>query len=333
MTPIENLDNDYELKNEEKNYVKEILDTKWVKELFAKEQKNLQSKIIRNFHTENYSNFEINKQFENEKNSMKNIINNDPNMKTKYETALAKNQKKWGFSEGILLLQTIAITCVEKINGKESVTNKLSSWNGLSFKSQAMDGILWPNTFYVLASIAKEKKISFNGSVDKPLLEAMIGICGETTPPQKEPIETPKQQPTKETQPQISTVKQTTVTIPGNAIMTATNKIEKLSKEEIEKQIETLQNEPIDPKKQPNEYKTRNEKISTLQEEKEAKMTAEEIQKEIQTITSQIKDLESKKTKENEFFINNKINFLLADKNHLEKLLQEKQSVQEEITF
>ncbi|MEI7919877.1 MAG: hypothetical protein WCH65_07065 [bacterium] len=161
----------------------------------------------------------------------------------------------------------------------------------------------------------------------------MIGICGETTPPQKEPIETPKQQPTKETQPQISTVKQTTVTIPGNAIMTATNKIEKLSKEEIEKQIETLQNEPIDPKKQPNEYKTRNEKISTLQEEKEAKMTAEEIQKEIQTITSQIKDLESKKTKENEFFINNKINFLLADKNHLEKLLQEKQSVQEEITF
>lgn len=161
----------------------------------------------------------------------------------------------------------------------------------------------------------------------------MISICGETTLPQKEPIETPTQQLIKETPPQISTVKQTTVTIPGNAIMTVTSKTEKISKEEIEKQINALLEKKINPKTQPRQYKIRNEKISKLQEEKEAQMTAEEIQKEIQTITTQIKDLENNKTQENEKRTKNQINSLSSDKTHLEKLLQEKESTQEEITF
>jgi len=314
MTLSNNLDTNYWTTNEEKNYVKETLDTKGVKELFLQEEKNLQSKIIKNFHNDNYSNFETNKLFENKKNAMKNIINANPTMKTKYEKAIA--EKTTGSSEWIRLLQAIAITCVEKINGKESVQNKLTSWNGLSFKSQTLDGILWPNTFYVLASIAKEKGIAFNGIVDKPLLDAMISICGEV------PQTTATKHAEQKEEPQGN--KPTTVTIPETATITITNKTQKTKKEEINKQMETLQNEPIDPNTQPNEYKTRNKKISTLQEEKEAKMTAEEIQKEIQTITTQIKDLESKKTKETEFVINSKINFLSSDKTHLEKLLQEK---------
>lgn len=53
------------------------------------EEKNLQSKIIKNFHNDNYSNFEINKLFDNEKNAMKNIIDTNPTIKIKYEKAIA----------------------------------------------------------------------------------------------------------------------------------------------------------------------------------------------------------------------------------------------------
>lgn len=155
----------------------------------------------------------------------------------------------------------------------------------------------------------------------------MISICGETP---TQPIVTKKTTIEQKKEPQET--KQTTVTIPGNATMTVTSKTE-TKKENISKQIETLQNEPINPKTETNEYKTRNEKISKLQEEKEAKMTPEEIQEQIKTITNKIKELEKQKTKDNEYDINSTINFLSADKNHLEKLLQEKQTTQEEITF
>jgi hypothetical protein len=55
------------------------------------------------------------------------------------------------------LLQSIAIKCVSILTNGEEIEKKLTSWNEVAYKSQAMDGFLGPNTFYVLASIAKEK--------------------------------------------------------------------------------------------------------------------------------------------------------------------------------
>ncbi|MCX6825476.1 MAG: hypothetical protein NTY80_04640 [candidate division SR1 bacterium] len=179
MPSINKLDTNYGATQGEKDYVKETLEKESVKELFKKEIDNLSTKIIRNFHSDNYVSFEVHKKFENEKQSMNTILKADPDMEKKYETALAKNTKRPGFSKGILLVQAIAIKCINKINAGESVENKLTSRNGTAFKSQAIDGILGPNTFYVLASIAKEKKISFNGMIDKRLLSEMIKICGE----------------------------------------------------------------------------------------------------------------------------------------------------------
>ena len=75
-------------------------------------------------------------------------------------------------------MQTIAIKCVQKLADNEDIESKLSSRNDTKNKSKAMDGIMGPNTFYVLASIAKEKGIKFNGIVDKTLLNEMISICG-----------------------------------------------------------------------------------------------------------------------------------------------------------
>jgi len=40
-----------------------------------------------------------------------------------------------------------------------------------------VDGILGPNTFYVLASIAKDQQVTFDGLVDETLLDKMISIC------------------------------------------------------------------------------------------------------------------------------------------------------------
>lgn len=77
------------------------------------------------------------------------------------------------------MLQTIAIKCITILSNGEEIEKKLASRNEAANKSQAMDGVLGPNTFYVLASIAKEKNIPFNGVVDKPLLDAMINICGK----------------------------------------------------------------------------------------------------------------------------------------------------------
>ncbi len=175
----EKLDTNYSATQQEKEYVKNTINTKGVKELFNLETTNLKSKIIRNFHTANY--VELSKKtFAPEKKQMKDIINADPEIKAKYEAAVAQ-KGKWR-SEGIMLLQAIAIKCVNIINQNESVENKLTSRNGTNFKSASIDGIVGPNTFYVLASIAKEKGISFNGVVDKPLLAAMISICGNETP-------------------------------------------------------------------------------------------------------------------------------------------------------
>gem|GEM_PF-6945253 len=74
----------------------------------------------------------------------------------------------------------MAIKCIKKLANGEKIEEKLKSRNGSTFKSAEMDGILGPNTFYVLASIAKDRNISFNGVVDKPLLDAMINVCKET---------------------------------------------------------------------------------------------------------------------------------------------------------
>ena len=128
-----------------------------MKKLFEKELNNLSGKIVRNFHNDNYAAFEIKKTFETEKKSIKDILNADSEMQKKYEAALAKNKARGGFSEGVLLLQALAIKCVTILANGEKIENKLASRNDVAFKSQAMDGILGPNTFYVLASIAKEK--------------------------------------------------------------------------------------------------------------------------------------------------------------------------------
>ena len=173
------LDLNYWATQKEKDYVKDTLDKEWVKKLFEKELNNLSGKIVRNFHNDNYAAFEIKKTFETEKKSIKDILNADPEMQKKYEAALAKNKARGGCSEGVLLLQALAIKCVTILANGEKIENKLASRNDVAFKSQAMDGILGPNTFYVLASIAKEKWIAFNGVADKSLLDTMINICKE----------------------------------------------------------------------------------------------------------------------------------------------------------
>lgn len=113
-----------------------------MKKLFEKELNNLSTKIIRNFHNDNYAAFEIQKTFDAEKKAMKDIITADADMQAKYEAALAKNKARGGFSEGILLTQAIAVKCIQIINQSESVENKLTSWNGKAFKSESMDGIM-----------------------------------------------------------------------------------------------------------------------------------------------------------------------------------------------
>lgn len=116
MPSINKLDTNYGATQGEKDYVKETLEKESVKELFKKEIDNLSTKIIRNFHSDNYVSFEVHKKFENEKQSMNTILKADPDMEKKYETALAKNTKRPGFSKGILLVQAIAIKCINKIN-------------------------------------------------------------------------------------------------------------------------------------------------------------------------------------------------------------------------
>lgn len=130
MTPTEQLDTNYGATKKERDYVKETLDKKGVQELFNQETKDLSRKIVRNFHSDNYVAFEVRKTFQTEKNSMKNILKADTDMEKRYEVALAKNKTRSGFSEGILLVQAIAIKCVEKINEKESVESKLTNRNG-----------------------------------------------------------------------------------------------------------------------------------------------------------------------------------------------------------
>ena len=58
-----------------------------------------------------------------------------------------------------------------------------------------MDGILGPNTFYVLASIAKEKNIPFNGIVDQKLIDTIVDICLEDA------MSKPEEQPATITSP------------------------------------------------------------------------------------------------------------------------------------
>lgn len=65
-----------------------------MKALFDKEITNLSTKIIRNFHNDNFLAFEVNKTFDTEKQSMKDIINQDPDMKAKYEAAYNRNKAK-----------------------------------------------------------------------------------------------------------------------------------------------------------------------------------------------------------------------------------------------
>ena len=167
---------------EERDYVKETLEKEWVTALFKKEITNLKSKIIKNFHNDNYQAFEIDKTFDTEKQSMRDIIDQEPTIKTKYEAVVKRGKagEIKGFSEWVLLLQALAIKCIKKLANGEKIEEKLQSRNGSTFKSAEMDGILGPNTFYVLASIAKDRNISFNGVVDKPLLDAMINVCKET---------------------------------------------------------------------------------------------------------------------------------------------------------
>jgi hypothetical protein len=113
-----------------------------VEVLFAQEKNDLKKKIINNFHTENFSAFEQKHVFDAEKAEMNAIIADDQEIKTKYESALKINQKKGGFSEGILLVQTIAIKCVAILANNEKVEEKLKSRNNIAYRSQAMDGIM-----------------------------------------------------------------------------------------------------------------------------------------------------------------------------------------------
>ena len=177
------LDSNYSVSAEEKNYVKTTLETEWVQALFQKEASWLQSKIINNFHSTNYSRFEQQKVLD--KSEMKDAINKDPDMKAKYEAAFAKHGKDGGFSEGILLLQTLAIKCITVLKNDEVVEEKLKQRSELGRKSDAMDGIIGPNTFYVLASIAKDQGISFDWVIDQKLIDKIVDICLEDEPEEK----------------------------------------------------------------------------------------------------------------------------------------------------
>ena len=93
------LDLTYGTSEKEKKYVQDTLEKEGVKSLFSKETKKLHEKIIKNFHNDNYLNFETNKKFDQEKESMKRIINEDPTIKTKYEKSLNMQKGKSGVSE------------------------------------------------------------------------------------------------------------------------------------------------------------------------------------------------------------------------------------------
>jgi len=164
---VEALDTNYSATQAEKNYVQESFEKNSIKEFFIKEAKNLKEKIINNFHTENYSNFEQKMSFEQEKQTMKNILKKPiyRNIYNQYSSTLAKNQNKPWFSEWIALLQSI-INVYDNKKGKSS--------------SHKIDGIVWPKTFEVLASIAKEANIKFDGIIDKSLLTHIIGVCNES---------------------------------------------------------------------------------------------------------------------------------------------------------
>lgn len=90
-----------------------------------------------------------------------------------------------------MLLQTLAIKCITVLKNDEVVEDKLQQRSELGRKSDAMDGILGPNTFYVLASIAKDQGLAFNGVVDQKLIDTMVDICrtNETIPEEVQEVE------------------------------------------------------------------------------------------------------------------------------------------------
>ncbi|HBB03391.1 TPA: hypothetical protein DCZ39_00585, partial [Patescibacteria group bacterium] len=67
MAPVEQLDTKYGATKQEREYVQEMLEKKeGVIGLFKKELNKLNTKIIRNFHSDNFVAFEAQKKFETE---------------------------------------------------------------------------------------------------------------------------------------------------------------------------------------------------------------------------------------------------------------------------
>lgn len=154
-----------------------------LKKEFGGDLKKLERSVIVNYHTEN-----LNKLSDTQISKIKEVTGE------RYNQLL--NIKAWG-SEGIAALQILAIVCVEKMNDKD-VAKILSDEY---IKSDSVDGILWPNTLFLLKEISKTTlwwaAISdWNGVIDYnnyALFDKMLNICGN-----KQSVTTPVLSPEKQ---------------------------------------------------------------------------------------------------------------------------------------
>lgn len=138
-----------------------------LKKEFGGDLKKLEKSIIVNYHTENL-----------------NKLNDTQISKIKEATGERYNQlltiKAWG-SEGIAALQILAIVCVERMNNKDVAKILADQY----IKSDSVDGILWPNTLFLLKEISKttlwwDAIPDWNGVIDfnnYALFTKMVNIC------------------------------------------------------------------------------------------------------------------------------------------------------------
>ena len=179
-------------KQEEKDFLKTWSIDK-IKEEVKWDLQKLEDTVIKNYHTENYdkvSNAKIDQ--------IKNVVGKD---------FYDKNLKlKTGGAEWIAALQILAMKCVNimNINGNNKLVEAMLKNEYIN--SWAVDGILGPNTLFVLKEISKTElwwvaMTDWNWIVNEELLTKMLNICWE--PPVK-PEEPPVIPPVNPEEPPVN---------------------------------------------------------------------------------------------------------------------------------
>ncbi|MFZ2718997.1 MAG: L,D-transpeptidase [Candidatus Absconditicoccaceae bacterium] len=173
-------------KQEEKDFLKQG-DIDKIKTEVGGDIQKLEDIIIKNYHSENYDNVS-----QVRIDQIKNTVGND---------FYTQNHKlKPGGAEGIAALQILAMKCVNvmNINGNTKIVEDMLKNEYIN--SWPVDGILGPNTLFVLKEISKtdlggEAMPDWNGVIGEDLLNKMLNICGEEPiVPEEEPI-VPEEEP------------------------------------------------------------------------------------------------------------------------------------------